>query len=111
MLLLTWNLNFQSWIQSILFSCGIEFKKLHFFGLLGHKIKVCTANIIMTKGFMYLPGISISNPGFSVFDEAFSSKKNSEVDDNGDGIGNVYANINSNANRNGESNRNHNVSG
>ena len=50
---------------------------------------------------MYLPGISISNPGFSVFGEA-SSKEKSEVDDNGDGIGNVYAKINSNANRNGE---------
>ena len=49
---------------------------------------------------MYLPGISISNPGFSVFGEA-SSKKTGEVDDNGDG----------NANRNGESNGNHNVNG
>ena len=59
---------------------------------------------------MYLPGISISNPGFIVFGEA-SSKKKSEVDDNGDGIGNFYAKINSNANRNGESNGNHNGNG
>ena len=59
---------------------------------------------------MYLPGISISYPGFSVFGEA-SSKKKSEVDDNGDGIGNVSAKINSDANSNGESNGNHNVSG
>lgn len=55
---------------------------------------------------MYLPGISISYPGFSVFGET-SSKKKSEVDENGDGIGNVYTKINSNANRNGESNGNH----
>ena len=59
---------------------------------------------------MYLPGISISNPGFIVVGEA-SSKEKSEVDDNGDGIGNVYAKINSNANRNGESNGNHNGNG
>lgn len=90
----------------------LKFEKKYLFGLLSHddSITVCIANIIMTKGFMYLPGISISNPGFIVFGEA-SSKKKSEVDDNGDGSGNFYAKINSNANRNGESNGNHNGNG
>ena len=76
----------------------LKFEKKFLFGHLSHddSITVCIANIIMTNGFMYLPGISISNPGFIVFGEA-SSKEKSEVDDNGDGIGNVYAKINSGA--------------
>ena len=55
----------------------LKFEKKYLFGLLSHddSITVCIANIIMTKGFMYLPGISISNPGFIVFGEASSKKK------------------------------------